>query len=663
VKVTDDHVPYGSWRTPLGAAEVASGEVLLEWVGFAGGEVWWTEGRPAEGGRSTLTRGTTGGGTAPVLPPGWDVRSRVIEYGGRPWLALSADLADGIVFCRWDDQRVYRWSPGAEPVPLSPAGAWEAELRYADFAVRGEEVWCLRETVADAEGTRVVRDLVALPLDGRAAGDPAAVRVLARSHDFMSGPRIAPGGRTVAWLGWNHPAMPWDGTELMTAAIGADGTLGAPVRRAGGTGEAVTQVDWAADRPGTLYAVTDPDGWWNVHAIEPDGRSRNLCPRAEEFGEALWRIGLRWCLPLLDGRLAVVHGGSTRRLGLLGPDGSLDDLDSPYTEWFAPATDGRRIAAVAAGPGHRRTVVLVDPADGRIETVRPPSGAFDAYASAPVHRTYPGPGGTPVHAYLHPPRNPSCTGPDAELPPYLVFVHGGPTSRSHLVVNQEISYFTSRGIGVVDVQYGGSTGFGRAYRERLREGWGVVDVQDCAAAVRGVIAEGLADPDRIAIRGGSAGGWTAAASLIAEPELYRAAAIYYPVLDPAAWRTQGTHDFESRYLDGLIGAWPQQRERYAERSPVAHADRIRAPFVLLQGLDDTVCPPAQAELLLDRLKGSEVRHRYRTFPGEGHGFRRAETVVQSLQEELALYAEVFGFTPAPAPTPAPDRADGPGDSS
>jgi dipeptidyl aminopeptidase/acylaminoacyl peptidase len=637
---------YGSWPSPVGAADVARGEALLEWVGFVGEEVWWTEARPEQGGCSALTR-RGADGVGPALPGGWDVRSRVIEYGGRPWLALSERAEDGVVFVHYTDQRVYRWRPGADPWPLSPEGAWSGELRYADFAARGDEVWCLRETVADAAGTDVVRHLVALPLDGTAAGDPSAVRVLAASHDLMSGPRLEPGGERVAWLGWNHPQMPWDATELMVAEVGPDGCLGEPVRWAGGGRESVTQADWAVDAPGTLYAVTDPDGWWNVHALGAPGQVRNLCARPEEFGEALWRIGLRWCLPLLDGRLAVVHGTSGRRLGLLSADGRIEDIESPYTEWFFPATDGRRLAAVAAGPGHGRTVVLIDPADGRAETVRGPSATHAAHATTPSRRSWPGPDGEPVHAHLYPPYHPRFTGPDGELPPYLVFVHGGPTSRSHLVLNQEISYFTSRGIGVVDVQYGGSTGFGRAYRERLRESWGLVDVADCAVVARALAAEGLADPERIAIRGGSAGGWTATASLIAEPGLYRAAGIYYPVLDPAQWRVLGTHDFESRYLDGLIGPWPQQRSRYDERSPVARADRIRAPFVLLQGLDDTVCPPAQAELLLERLADSSIPHRYLTFADEGHGFRRADTVIRSLQAELDLYATVFAFTAAP----------------
>ncbi|MEU9579600.1 alpha/beta hydrolase family protein [Streptomyces chilikensis] len=647
--------PYGSWTSPIGAADVARGEALPEWVGFVGDEVWWTEPLPEEGGRAALMRGGPDG-PVEALPGRWDVRSRVIEYGGRPWAAVSADPADGVVFTHGPDQRLYRWRPGTEPVPLTPPGGRPAELRYADFTVRGDEVWSMRETVADPEGTRVTRHLVAVPLDGTAAGDPGRVRVLAASHHFLTGPRVEPGGDRVAWLGWNHPDMPWDATELMVADITPAGELAAPRVVLGDLSApeprlSVTQAEWAADGSGTLYAVSDPEGWWNVHAIGADGTVRGLRPAAEEFGDALWRIGQRWCVPLRDGTLAVVHGTGERRLGILSPDGGLRDPDGfteAGTEWSSPATDGRRIAAVCAGPRRRRTVVVADPADGRVTVVRPPSGtAFDAWAPTPYTRSFDGADGQEVHAHVYPPYSPGHTGPEGELPPWLIFVHGGPTSRSARVLRQDIGFFTSRGIGVVDVQYGGSSGYGRAYRERLRGNWGITDVRDCAAVARGLVAQGLADPARIAVRGGSAGGWTAAASLCAEPDLYGAAALYFPLLDPVTWAKGGTHDFESRYLDSLIGPWPEAEERYQERSPLAGADRIRTPFVLFQGMEDKVCPPEQSRATAERLAGRGVDCRYLTFEEEGHGFRRAENIVTALHAELELYGEAFGFTPAP----------------
>lgn len=634
--------PYGTWDSPIEAQHVARDGALLDWVGFVDDEVWWTETRPDDGGRNALMRRGPDGTVREALPPGrWDVRNRVMEYGGRPWLALPGRHA-GVVFTHGKDQRVYRCRPGTVPVPLSPAG--DDAARYCDFDVRGDEVWCLRETGAvGAGGGATRRQLVALPLDGRAALDPGEVRVLAASHHFMTGPRIEPGGRRVAWLGWNHPAMPWDAAELVTAEIHEDGGIGPLVVRAGGDGTSVAQAEWARARPGVLYALTDPDGWWNVHELAPGGPPRNLRPEPAECGEALWRVGSRWFAQLGDGRLAVAHGAGERRLGILSTDGRLDDIGGPYTEWTSLATDGRRIAGVAAGPAHQRAVVLTDAAGAGPEIVRRPSPAHDGYAPRPYRRTWSGPEGDEVHAHVYPPYNPRFVAPAGELPPCLVFAHGGPNSRSPMVRNQQIAFFTSRGFTVLDVQYGGSTGYGRAYRERLRENWGVVDVRDCATAVRALVAEGGADPGRIAVRGASAGGWTATASLVAEPSLYRAGAVSFPVLDAVTWRTQDTHDFESYYLDGLLGEWPDQKDRYRERSPVTHADRIRAPLLLMQGADDAICPPAQADRLLRRLVESEVAHTYLLFEGEGHGFRRATTVVQCLTAELALYTEAFGL--------------------
>ncbi|GJF30448.1 acyl-peptide hydrolase [Kitasatospora sp. NE20-6] len=685
--------PYGTWTSPITAAEVAEGESAADWLDFVGDELWWTEARPAEAGRSALVGRTPDGEVRELLGPAWNVRSRVIEYGGRPWLALGADPTAGFVFVHWDDQRVHRASPGTPPVAVSPRPARPAGARYCDFTRVGDEIWCLREEFTGSTGTEVRRELVALPLDGSAAHARSAVRVLAATHHFMTGPRISPDGRHAAWIGWDHPAMPWDATELMCAPVTPDGGLGTPRRIAGGDGVSVGQVEWDPDRPGVLHVVADPGGWWNLHEVRLDGTSRALCPRPEEFGEPLWRIGTRWFLPLGDGRLAVTHGTADRRLAVLGADGSLRDVPSPYTEWVGLAVHGRRVAATAAGPRDPWAVVLVTVDDpepsGAVPCAAVPSGAVPSHAapSAPApgaprrgrpraevvraeplrhadhhpygrHEVLPGPDGEEVHAFVHPPHHPGAAAPEGELPPFLVQVHGGPTTRSRLVARPEIAFFTSRGIGVVDVQYGGSTGFGRAYRERLRGHWGVTDVRDCAAVARALIARGIADPARIGIRGGSAGGWTAAASLAAEPDLYRAAGIYYPLLDPEQWRVSGTHDFESRYLESLIGPWPQARSRYEEVSPLRRAHRVRTPFVILQGTDDAVCPPEQSERYLDRLRGSGVPHAYLTFEGEQHGFRTARTVEQCLTAELSLYAHAFGFTTADAPpwdpgTPAP----------
>ncbi|MET9085977.1 prolyl oligopeptidase family serine peptidase [Streptomyces sp. NPDC004237] len=627
--------PYGSWPSPVDAALAAAHDGHPEWVGFVGDETWWTEPRPAEGGRRTLVRGTTG---ESALPAPWNVRSRVIEYGGHPWAgAVRADGRRLLVFVHFDDQRLYAYEPGGEPRPLTPPGPRWAQPQ---LLLDRDEVWCVLEEFTGDGPDEVRRVLAAVPLDGSAAGDRAAVRELTDDrHRFVTGPRISHDGRRAAWLAWDHPRMPWDGTELLVGEVGEDGVLHAVRTVAGGPEEAVAQVEWSADDR-LLYA-SDRTGWWNLYR---DGTP--LCPRAEEFAGPLWKLGQRWFAPLDNGLIAVVHGRGPTALGILDPEsGEVADAAGPWTE-FAPtlAVHGSRVLAVGASPRTAYEVIELDTASGRARVVGAPhQDAVDpAHYPEPRVRTFAGPGGREVHAHVYPPHHPGHRAPAGELPPYVVWAHGGPTSRVPLVLDLAIAYFTSRGIGVAEVNYGGSTGYGREYRNRLRGQWGVVDVEDCAAVALALAAEGTADRARLAIRGGSAGGWTAAASLTGT-DVYACGTIAYPVLDLSTWGPGETHDFESRYLESLIGPRAEVPERYTERSPVAHADRLTVPFLLLQGLDDVICPPAQCERLLARLDGRRVPHAYLTFEGEGHGFRRAETLVRALEAELALYAQAFGL--------------------
>ncbi|MEV7288864.1 prolyl oligopeptidase family serine peptidase [Streptomyces sp. NPDC093252] len=636
-------LPYGSWPSPVTAALAAAHDGHPEYPGFVGDEIWWTEPRPTEAGRRALIRRRPDGTAVSVLPAPWNVRSRVIEYGGRPWAGAATATGPVLVFVHLPDQRLYRYEPGSDPVPLTPLSGVGGGLRWADpvvLAGRGE-VWCVLEEFTGERPTDVRRVLAAVPLDGSAAGDRAAVRELApERHRFVTGPRLSPDGRHAVWLGWDHPRMPWDGTELLLAEVGDHGTLTGARTVAGGPGESIAQAEFAAD--GALLYSSDRTGWWNLYR---DGRP--LCPREEEFGGPLWKIGLRWFAPLADGRIAVLHGRGGSALGLLDPEsGVITDAAGPWTEFGGTlAADGERVVAVGAGPLSGAEVVELDTVTGHTRVVGAPHhDAVDpAHYARPEARVLTGPGGRDIHAHLHPPHHPAHTAPDGELPPYVVWAHGGPTSRSPLVLDLEIAYFTSRGIGVAEVNYGGSTGYGRAYRDRLRGQWGVVDVEDCAAVARALAAEGTADPARLAIRGGSAGGWTSAASL-ATTDVYACGTISYPVLDLTDWVTDGTHDFESQYLHSLVG--PYEPALYRTRSPIEHADRITAPFLLLQGLDDVICPPVQAERLIARMAGRGVPHAYLAFAGEGHGFRRADTMVRALEAELSLYAQVFGFTPA-----------------
>ncbi|MER7760424.1 prolyl oligopeptidase family serine peptidase [Streptomyces sp. NPDC097619] len=639
--------PYGSWPSPLTAAHAAALDGRPEHLGAVGAEVWWTEPRPAEGGRRALVRGVADGPPETVLPAPWNVRSRVVEYGGRPWAAVDRPGAGPLVlFTHFPDQRLYAHEPGpaggpvTEPRPLTPVSTVGGGLRWADPVPRPErgEVWCVLEEFTGPRPTDVRRVLAAVPLDGSAAEDRAAVRELTDDrHRFTTGLRISPDGRRAVRLVWDHPRMPWDGTELKLSEVTADGRLTGERTVLGGPTESVAQADWAAD--GSLLAVTDRTGWWNLHRVDPaTGGTVPLCPREEEFGGPLWKTGLSWFAPLPEGPVAVLHGRGETRLGILDPGtGDLVDAAGPWTSWQPTlAVSGTTVTGVAAGPRSGHEVVALDTADGhaRVVAARGPDPVDPAYYPEPLLRTFRGPAGRDVHALLYPPHHPDHTAPATELPPYVIWAHGGPTSHVEPVLDLHIAYFTSRGIGVAEVNYGGSTGYGRAYRERLRGQWGVVDVEDCAAVALALAAEGTADPARLAVRGGSAGGWTAAASL-AVPGPYACGTVIYPVLDAAAIAEE-THDLESRYLCDLAG-------HRAARSPVARADRIRAPFLLLQGLDDPVCPPAQAERFLARLAGRGVPHAYLAFEGEGHGFRRADTMVRALEAELGLYVRVFGL--------------------
>ncbi|MFG2126304.1 LpqB family beta-propeller domain-containing protein [Streptomyces sp. NPDC048751] len=634
---------YGSWPSPVDAALAAAHDGQPEYVGFVGDEAWWTEPRPTEGGRRTLVRRRADGREESVLPAPWNVRSRVIEYGGHPWAGASRD--DGpplVVFVNHADQRLYRYEADGEPQPLTPVSPVGGGLRWAEPLLRPEhgEVWCVLEEFTGDGPTDVRRVIAAVPLDGSAARERDAVRELTDDrHRFVTGVRLSPDGRRAAWLAWDHPRMPWDGTELVVAEVDEDGRLREPRTVAGGPEESVAQVDWSAD--GRLLYAADRTGWWNLYRDhEP------VCPREEEFGGPLWKLGYRWFAPLECGLIAVVHGRGATALGILDPEtGEVVDAAGPWTE-FAPAlaAHGDRVLGVGAGPRSGYEVVELDARTGHARVV---GAAHDdavdpVYYPEPQIRTFTGPAGRQIHAHVYPPHHPGCAAPSHELPPYVVWAHGGPTGRAPLVLDLEIAYFTSRGIGVAEVNYGGSTGHGRAYRDQLREQWGVVDVEDCAAVALALADEGTADRARLAIRGGSAGGWTAAASLVTT-DVYACGTIIYPVLDLAGWAAGGTHDFESRYLDTLVGPPDLVPGRYADRSPVEHADRVTAPFLLLQGLDDVICPPAQCERFLDRLSGRGVPHAYLAFEGEGHGFRRAETMVRALEAELSLYAQVFGL--------------------
>jgi dienelactone hydrolase len=645
--------PYGAWESPITVDMVAATDGRPGFLGTVGEELWWTEPRPEEGGRRALMRRKADGTVASVLPEPWNVRSRVHEYGGTPWTGVIGERGPLVVFTDFADQRLYAFEPdgGAEPRPLSPVGSVPSGMRWCEPLVMEEfgEVWAVLEEFTGERPTEVRRLLAAVPLDGSAAEDRARVRELTDdSYRFLTGPKLSPTRTTLAWIAWNHPHMPWDETELRVAGITVTGELRDLETIAGGDGESIAQAEWAAD--GTLVLAGDHSGWWNLGWKEPWGPEQGTVLAAEEeFAGPMWTLGMRWFQILASGDIAAIHGAGESRLGIFdGWERKLNPVEGPWTDW-APGLValGDTVYGLAASPSTGYEVVEVDAVKGttRVVAAAHQVAVDPAYLPVPEHRTFAGEDGREIHAHVYPPRNPDYEAPEGELPPYAVWVHGGPTSHVRAVLDMELAYFTSRGIGVVEVNYGGSTGYGRAYRERLRERWGEVDVEDCAAVARALAAEGTADPARLAIRGGSAGGWTAAASLTspAAHGVYACAVVKYPILDLSGWTGNDTHDFESQYVYSLVGPPEVLEERSLERSPVHHADRITVPFLLLQGLDDAICPPAQAEKLLQAVAGRGVPHAYRTYAGEQHGFRKDSTIVDAVLAEHALYAQVFGF--------------------
>ncbi|MFI6516304.1 S9 family peptidase [Spirillospora sp. NPDC050679] len=641
-------LPYGSWPSPISAADVARARLRLSFPTVAGGDVWWQETRPEEGGRTTVVH-LEGGHRTELLQAPWDARTRVHEYGGRSYLPVPAGDGHSIVFSNYEDQRLHLLEAGdPKPRPLTPEPAVPGGLRYADYVLSpdGAEVWCVCEGHTP-DGIR--RAIVAVPLDGSAAEDASAIRELVTGAHFYASPAPSPGGGHLAWVQWSHPRMPWDGTEVRVAVI-EDGVATAPRTVKGGLTESALAPLWAGEE--SLYVISDWPGWWNIYQVGLHGESAQaLYPAEEEFAGPLWQLGGMPYALLGDGRLAVLHGEGDQRLGIYDPD-TLDlvDLEVPYDHWQpALSADGTTVVGIGGGADVPPSVVRIETTTGRVEGLRRelPELPDVAYLPRPRTERLEGPFGRPVHAYVFPPANPEAAGPEGELPPYVVFVHGGPTGRASTVLNLERAYFTSRGIGVIDVNYGGSAGYGRAYRERLRRQWGVVDVEDAVAAAQALVDGGIADPRRLAIRGGSAGGWTTLAA-VTQTEVFKAATSYFGISDLQSF-AEATHDFESHYLFSLIGPLPGFERAYEERSPLGRADKTACPVLLLQGLDDPVVPPDQSERFAVALAAKKMPYAYLTFEGEAHGFRRAETVVKCLEAELAFYGQTLGFEPRGVP--------------
>jgi dipeptidyl aminopeptidase/acylaminoacyl peptidase len=636
----------GSWPSPISAEMVAEGGLSLSEPHIGGGHVYWIEGRPLEGGRQVIVRGGPFTDPVDVIPEGFNARTRVHEYGGASyWLA-----GDTVFFSNFDDQRLYRRDPGSDPRPITPSS--DARMRYADGCplAGGDLAVCVRERHGDTPGADVVNEVVALPMDGS-----LDAWVVAGGRDFFAFPRPSPDGRRIAWTCWDHPSMPWDSSEVWVADLDERGRSSGARRVAGGPGESVQQPSWSPD--GILHFVSDRSGWWNLYRLPVlvggsggDG-AEALHPLDAEFGQPSWEFGLSSYAFLEDGRIACTYGiGGEHHLALLDPgSGEMLELDLPYTSFFPMElrVEGSQLVFVAGSPTIPHQVVSLDFTSRAVEVIRASCelAVDEDFISVPSAIDFPTEGGEGAHGLFYPPTNPDARGPDGDLPPLLVFTHGGPTDNAAAELDLRKQFWTSRGFAIVDVDYGGSSGYGREYRERLKGRWGIVDVHDCIAAARFLAERGDVDGARTAIRGGSAGGYTTLCALTFHSGMFAAGASYYGIGDVEAL-ARDTHKFESRYLDGLIGPYPERTDLYHERSPVRFTDMLATPVILFQGLEDEVVPPSQAERMIEALGAKGLAHAYLSFEGEQHGFRRAENVKASLEAELSFYAQIFGFEPA-----------------
>ncbi|MFI4976667.1 MAG: S9 family peptidase [Caulobacterales bacterium] len=623
--------PFGSWASPISAESLAKGAIGVADLRAADGRLYWLETRPDEGGRQVAMTGEAGA-VRQLTPEHFNVRTRVHEYGGASYVVVGERL----YFSNFPDQRLYRQdlTVAAAPEPLTPEG-----YRYADCVARpGGGLVGVREDHSDP--TDVRNAIVAL------TGEPGdAGRVLFGGSDFVAYPRVSPDARQLAWMAWNHPNMPWDDATLHVADLAAEG-LSNIETVAGGVGESAMEPSWGLD--GALYFMSDRTGFWNLY-VRRGGVVTPVLAKDAEFAGPLWGLGQsNYVLPG-DRRIVASYGDADGdHLIVIDPAaGAVREIPLPFNIHGAlHDVDGRRVAMLAASGVQTGAVVTVDIESGEVTEVRRPSPADvdPRYISRAQAITFPGAGGLPTHALFYAPANGDFAALAGEKPPLIVQVHGGPTGQASSAFSLANQFWTSRGFAIVDVDYGGSAGYGRAYRQRLNGQWGVVDVQDVIAAARHLADLGWVDANRVAIHGGSAGGFTVLAAL-SQSDVFKAGASFYGVADLGAL-ARDTHKFESRYLDNLVGAYPAQKAIYDARSPINHLEGFRSPLIIFQGSVDPIVPPNQAHMILEALRARQQPVAYMEFEGESHGFRRAETLIASKQAELYFYGRVFGFTPA-----------------
>jgi dipeptidyl aminopeptidase/acylaminoacyl peptidase len=628
---------YGCWKSPITSELIVAGTIGLGGVIFDGEDIYWLEGRPTEGGRNVLVRQTPDGAIKDVTPPPFNVRTRVHEYGGGSLL-----IADGtIYFSNFSDQRIYKQRPDSEPQPLTA----ESQRRYADYII-------------DSQQNR----LIAVCEDHSPEGEPentivsidlktGEVQTLVSGRDFYTSPRLCTNGTHLAWISWNHPNMPWDETQLWMAEIKPDGSLDEAKCIAGGTEESIGEPRWSPD--GKLYFSSDRDGWWNLYRYNLEGTIEPLYKMEAEFAYPHWVFGISTYNFASSSQIICTYtqNGSWYLASLDTETKQLQPIETPYNNIGSLQVKGDRLAFIGGSPTQPTAVVVQDLNSAKTEILKQSSNlTIDiGYLSSPVAIAFPTENGLTAYAWYYPPKNKDYIAPSGELPPLLVKSHGGPTAAASASFSLRIQYWTSRGFGYLDVNYGGSTGYGREYRQRLNHQWGIVDVDDCVNAAKYLVQQGKADKNRLAISGGSAGGYTTLAALTFK-DTFKAGASHYGVSDLEAL-AKDTHKFEARYLDGLIGKYPEEKAIYQARSPIHFTDLLSCPVIFFQGLEDKVVPPNQAEMMVKAIKEKGIPVAYVPFEGEQHGFRRAENIKRALDGEFYFYSRVFGFEPADAIAP------------
>ncbi|MEG4057078.1 MULTISPECIES: S9 family peptidase [unclassified Microcoleus] len=634
--------PYGSWKSPISSDLIVSGTVGLGQIAIDGDDIYWVEGRPSEAGRSVLVRRTPEGKISDVTPHPFNVRTRVNEYGGAAFA-----VAGGVVyFSHFADQRIYTQTLNSQPEPLTPT----ANSCYADAIVdkQRNRLICVREDHA-GEG-EPVNTIVSINLDN---GED--IQILIQGNDFYASPRLSPDGSQLSWICWNHPNMPWDGTELWVAEINADGSLGEKYLVAGGVDESIFQPEWSPD--GVLYFVSDKSNWWNFYRwqsrtpLNPSlvrGEAEietSLCEMAAEFGLPQWVFGMSTYAIVSESKIICTYTqqGQWHLASLDLTTKQLTTIETPYTDISSVKGRGETVVFLAGSPTESTAIVQLNLATNKLEILRQSSNLSinPGYLSVPEPIEFPTENNLTAFGFFYPPKNQDFAAPAGEKPPLVVKSHGGPTAATSSSMNLKIQYWTSRGFAVLDVNYGGSTGYGREYRKRLQDSWGIVDVDDCANGAKYLAEKGLVDGERMAIAGGSAGGYTTLCALTFR-DVFKAGASYYGVSDLEALATD-THKFEARYLNGLIGPYPERKDLYVARSPIHSAERLSCPVIFFQGLEDKVVPPNQAEMMVEILKAKGLPVAYVAYEGEHHGFRRAENIKRTLDGEFYFYSRVFKF--------------------